>query len=214
MKRFIFGIGLILTLGGCATKTVLLTPSIGSAYRGKSITYTVREVPDFSAMTAGKGMFGAIGSVAMVSKGNKIIQKNEVPDPAIAIATSLVNDLATKYELTVKRPNKKTESKNAEEIAFNYRDSDLVLDVQTFNWGFVYLPLDWNNYRILYICKLKLIDTKKQTVIASGKFQYDSYESGVYPSYDQLMNNKAEGLKRELKKAEKECITDFRERIF
>lgn len=214
MNRLIVGMGLISILSGCATKTVPLNPNAGSAYRGKSITYAIHETPDFSAMTAGMATFGGIGGAAMVGKGNKIIRENEVPDPARAIAAVLVNDLATEYGLLVMLPNKKTHAKNPEGIASDYRESDLVLDVQTFNWGFAYFPLDWNNYRILYVCKLKLIDTEKQTVLAVGKFKYDSKDSGVYPSYDQLMNNKAEGLKMELKKAEEKCIADFRKRIF
>ncbi len=211
-KLIIMGI-MVATLSGCATKTIPLTASVGSAYRGKSITYAVHETPDFSAMTADKAMFGGLGGVAMVSKGNKIIKENEVPDPAITIGATLSQELATKYGLMVKSPSKRTASKKVADLSSDYNDVDLVLDVRTFNWSFSYLPMDWDNYRILYVSKLKLIDTKKQTVLASGTFKYDSSDSGIHPSYGQLMNNKAEGLKKELKRAEAKCIADFKERI-
>ncbi|MBN2785359.1 MAG: hypothetical protein JXR25_11065 [Pontiellaceae bacterium] len=214
IKNLLISAMLVLSLSGCATKTVQLTSSVGGAYRGKSITYAVHETPDFSAMTADKAMFGGIGGVAMVSKGNKIIRENDVADPAIAIASSLIRDLAVRYNLVVMPPRQKTDSKKPAELAKEYGYADLVLDVQTFNWGFSYLPMDWDSYRILYFSRLKLIDTNTAKVIASGAFKYDSKDRGFTPSYGQLTNNKAEGLKMGLKKAETACIQDYRDRIF
>ncbi len=165
-------------------------------------------------MTADKAMFGAIGGAAMISKGNKIIRENNVPDPAATIGATLVNDLATKYSLVIKQPTIQTSSTKTAEIASDYRNADLVLDIQTRNWGFVYLPMDWDNYRILYSAKLKLIDTKKVAELASGSASYDSKKSNSHhPSYEQLIDNEAAGLKQELLKAQSHCITDFRQRI-
>ncbi|MBT8046570.1 MAG: hypothetical protein KJN67_05340 [Pontiella sp.] len=214
MKKVIIGGVLIATLSGCATKTVPLTSSVGNAYRGKTITYAVHEKPSFSAMTADKAMFGAIGGVAMINKGNKIIRENNVPDPAATIGATLVNDLAIKYGLVVKQPTKRTSSTKTEQVASDYRNADLVLDVQTKNWGFAYFPMDWDNYRIMYGAKLKLIDTRTVTELASGSVSYDSKKSnGKHPSYGQLINNQAAGLKQELKKAQTHSIIDFRKRI-
>ena len=168
MKKLIISAILIATLSGCATKTIPLSPNVGNAYRGKSITYAVREKPSFSAMTAGKAMFGAIGGAAMVVKGNEIVRENNVPDPATTIGATLVNDLATKYGLIVKKPTKRTSSKKPTQVASDYSNADLVLDVRTKGWGFVYFPMDWNNYRILYNDELFLIDTAKSEVVASG----------------------------------------------
>jgi hypothetical protein len=214
MKRIIIAGVLIVTLTGCATKTVPLTSSVGNAYRGKSITYAIHEVPSFSAMTADKAMFGALGGAAMISKGNKIIRENEVPDPAATIGATLVNDLAIKYGLIIKQPTKRTSSKKTEQVASDYRHADLVLDVQTRGWGFAYFPMDWNNYHIMYTAKLKLIDTKKATELAIGSFAYDSKDNKKHPTYGQLTNNKAERLKQELKKAQTQCIIESRQRIF
>lgn len=214
MKNMIIAGLLIAILSGCTTKTVPLSSSVGSTYRGKSITYAMHETPSFSATTAGKAMFGGIGAAGMISKGNKIVQENEVPDPAAMIGATLVDDLAAKYGLIVKKPTMITESKKSEQIASDYHDADLVLDVQTRNWGFGYFPVDWNNYFIMYTAKLKLIDTHTKTELATGSFVYDSKDNHQHPSYDQLIDNKAAGLKTELKKAEAECISEFRQRIF
>lgn len=214
MKKAIIGGLLIATLSGCATKTIPLSSSVGGEYRGKSITFSVHEKPSFTATTADKAMFGAIGSIGMISKGNQIVEENSIPDPAVMIGSALVDDLAAKYSLIVIKSDMITESRKAEQIASDYNDADLVLDVQTLYWGFSYLPMDWDNYRIIYTAKLKLIDTQKSTELASGSYAYDSKDSGYYPSFDQLINNKADGLKTELKKAEAECIAEFRQRIF
>lgn len=222
MKKIIIAGVLIATLTGCATKTVPLTSNVGNAYRGKSITYSLHEKPSFSAMTADKAMLGglggaiggAIGGASMTSKGNKIISENEVPDPAEIIGATLVNDLATKYGLIVKQPNVRSSSNNMNAIALDYSDADLVLDVQTRSWGFAYLPMDWNNYWISYTAKLRLIDTKTGDELATGSFAYDSRDNAEHPSYEQLVNNKAAGLKQELIKAQDQCILESRQRIF
>jgi hypothetical protein len=205
---------LIATLTGCATKTVPLASSIGSAYRGKSITYSIHETPGFSAMTADKAAFGGLGAAAMISKGNEIIQENKVQDPAATIGATLVQDLATKYGLIVQQPTVRTAAKKPSEIASVYKDADLVLDIQTRGWGFAYFPLDWNNYYIMYSAKLQLIDTKQGTVLAVGSFAYDSKDNEKHPSYKQLTDNQAEGLKLEIIKARNQCIIESRQRIF
>ncbi len=213
MKKVVLSAVLIATLSGCAT--VPLTSSVGSAYRGKSITYAVREKPYFSVTTTGIAVFGPLGSLVTADKGNKIIRENDVPDPATTIGATLVNDLATKYGLVVKQPTKRASSWKTAQVASDYSNADLVLDVQTHKWGFVYFPMDWNNYHIMYQAKLKLIDTKKVVELASSSVSYDSKKyNSQHPSYDQLINNKAAGLKQELKKAESHCIIDFRKRVF
>jgi len=52
-------------------------------------------------MTPGKAMFGAIGGIAMVASGNKIIQDNNVVDPASKIGDKLTEALAEKYHMNV-----------------------------------------------------------------------------------------------------------------
>ena len=214
MKKTILAGLLIATLSGCATKTVPLSDSAGSKYRGKSITYSVHKTPSFSAMTAGKATFGALGSVAMIDKGNDIIQENGVQDPAATIGVTLAHDLATKYGLSIKQPAVIASSKKTDVIASEYSTADLVVDVQTRAWGFAYFPMDWNNYYVLYTAKLQLIDTSNGEAIATGSFAYDSKDNAVHPSYDQLINNQAAGLKNEILKARDQCIIEFRQRIF
>lgn len=214
MKIVIISAVLIATLSGCATKTIPLTSSVGSAYRGKSITYAVHEEkPSFYAMTAGKSMCGGAGAAAMVCEGNEIIRENNVPDPAVTISATLVNDLATKYDLVVIQPTKKTSSTKTAQVASDYGNADLVLDVKTKSWGFAYLPMNWNNYRIMYNAKLKLIDTKKTVELASRSVSYNSINDNKHPSYNQLIDNDAVGLKQELEKAKTHCIIDFRKII-
>lgn len=214
MKKAIIAATLVSLLSGCATKNIPLTTNVGSAYRGKTITYSVHETCDFTAFTADKAMFGAIGGVTAVSKGNKLISENQISDPSATIGATLVNDLASKYGLIVKQPTKRTSSKKTEQIAQDYRDADLVLDVQTRNWGFFYFPTDWSHYYIMYSAKLQLIDTKQSKALASGSFSYDSKDNSKYPSYGQLTNNNAEGLKQEIIKARDQCIIESRQRIF
>ncbi len=214
MKTILVVLMLITTTMGCATKTEPLASSVGRRYEGKTITFSQRKQPAFFAHTAGKAQLGIVGPALMFDKGNEIIRENEVPDPAITIGKTLVNDLATQYGLIVIQPSSQASSFETTQTASDYSKVDLVLDVQSRGWGFGYLPLDWSNYYVRYAAKLLLIDTKSATEIASGSCAYDSKDNAIHPSYDSLIDNGATGLKNELKKAEKQCIFEFRQRIF
>ena len=91
MFRYIAAAMGVLMLSGCvSTKIVPLKQDLVADLQGGSIVTTRRAKPDFSAMTAGKAMFGLIGAAAMISSGNSIVAENEIEDPARYIGEKLV----------------------------------------------------------------------------------------------------------------------------
>lgn len=208
MIKAIVVVGTALLLAGCvSTKNVKADISALQDNQYRTMTVTVREKPSFSAMTAGKAQFGVIGAAAMIAAGNRIIRENDVADPSVYIGEQLAAVVAANLGVQLAgNGGRVTSSTKPRELAAQYAGSDLLLDVQTVNWQFAYFPLDWNNYRVIYSAKVRLIDTRTSKLLAEGFCASLPERSEDSPSRDQLLDNGAEGLKRELRVAADRCI--------
>ncbi len=207
-------ISVIIFLSGCvSTKNLQISQQDLKLLNPNNIALTSREKPDFSAMTAGKVMFALVSVATMGTAGNDIVEENEIEDPANYIRTSLANALKEKYGFKISEPKKVTSSKSSK-IVKAFPESDLILDVETINWSFVYFPTDWDNYRVIYSVKLRLIETKTKNIVAEGFCSRVPEEDDTASSYDELLANKAERLKQELTIAADKCIGEFKTNIF
>ena len=179
-----------------------------------SLTTTKREKPSFAAMTAGKAMFAAIGALAMISEGNKIITRNDVDDPADYISGELAKAFSNMLnDMEVKTSELVVSSTKASDLSRYYSESDYVIDVQTINWSLVYFPTDWDSYKVIYSAKLRVIDTRTRTQVAEGYCSRDPEQDASSPSYDMLLADNAERLKEELMIAANYCIGEFKEKV-
>lgn len=205
----------VLILSGCAsTKNIPMQDDAFVDNAPSSITSSSRVKPDFSAMTAGKGAFALIGALASISAGNELIEQNQVDDPAVYISQSLTDSLKKQFSLkTISNNDTLIDSDQPSVIAKHYPSSDLVLDVQTINWSFIYFPTDWDNYRVIYTAKLQLIDTRNKSMIAEGFCKRIPEEDENAPSYKDLTSNQAQGLKNELQLAAEHCIEEFSTKV-
>lgn len=214
MNKLVVLISVIIFLSGCvSTKNLQISQQDLKLLNPNNIALTSREKPDFSAMTAGKVMFALVSVATMGTAGNDIVEENEIEDPANYIRTSLANALKEKYGFKISEPKKVTSSKSSK-IVKAFPESDLILDVETINWSFVYFPTDWDNYRVIYSVKLRLIETKTKNIVAEGFCSRVPEEDDTAPSYDELLANKAERLKQELTIAADKCIGEFKTNIF
>jgi hypothetical protein len=210
--------GLPMVLSGCvAVRQVPLPESASSRFAGQTLQRSVYPKPDFAAYTAGKAGFGLIGVALIISAGNDIIREHAVEDPAIRISQEAAQTLVERYglQLSTSEP-KASQSDDIGALVQTYGEADLILDIKTINWMFIYFPTDWSHYRILYSARLRVIDRQQKTVIGEGFCAYKpEYEdTKKAPTRDELLNNDAEGLKRELAKAGAWCITFFRSGTF
>ena len=208
-------LGSLFFVGCVSTKNVPVDDSKIDDFRNHTVTVPTRALPDFAASTAGKASFGLIGAAAMISEGNKIIKENDVEDPANYISKQLISALSNKYQLVhIDANTSELESEDVKNISRAFKDADYVLDVRTVNWSFIYFPTDWNNYRVIYSSKLRLIDTKKRMTIAEGFCSRVPEEDDNAPSYDELLGNNAERLKNELRVSADHCIDHFKKNVF
>lgn len=212
MFRAITGLAASALVCGCvSTKTVQVDDSTTRGIQGKTVTASKRDVPDFSAMTAGKAGFGLIGATAMITAGNEIIRENAVEDPADYISARLIADLTPKYELTVvDSGGKRIVEEAPDKVARLYGDANYVVDVRTVNWGFSYFPTDWNNYAVTLGAKLRVIDTSNAKVIAEAYCYKMPEKTDSAPSHDELLANSAQRLKDELRGLADYCVEDLK----
>lgn len=203
------------TLPGCvSTKINPVDHQALAVFRGGTVVTSQREKPSFVANTAGKAMFGVLGAVAAINAGNEIVRENDLADPAVSIRQALLADLVTDDVLTPVASTTTTDATEVAKLAKQYSGGDLLLDVQTVNWSFIYFPTNWSHYRVIYSAKVRLIDTKHSKVVADGFCARVPEEAPNSPSRDELLENKAARLKQELATAAEYCVHEFRTKVF
>ncbi len=235
-KLLIAGLTLLI-LSGCRASTIALSPQDSTTIRGKTGTMSKYARPSFYVITAGKGVFssltgGILGPLLIVGPaihaGNRLVQENDVEDPAHNIAKELGKHLERRYGVLVNsRTSAVCRKDSLDMLISTYGNSGLLLDVKTFDWGISWTVSGWNDYFISYSARLRLIDTKSKRVLAQavctkpGQLQLsvDGPLSSLrfnseHLSYEYLTANRARGLKDRLLEASRYCVDSFLSEAF
>jgi hypothetical protein len=202
-------------LSGCVSVRPVPTASQAfDSYHDAPLTIATYKTPDFAATTYGAAMFGVVGALSMIEKGNEIIRDNEVPDPALTIAAKLTPAVSGKFKTSggTTVPGLDTKSDNEKALATLAQSKGLILDVETINWSFVYFPLDWTHYRIIYVARARLIDAHTQQRLAQAPCEYKSDEKES-PDYDMMLANRADILKQMFARAGDQCAETMRKML-
>lgn len=181
--------------------------------KGRALTLSKRETPDFAAFTAAAPIFGLIGGLAAIGVGNDIVRTNRIEDPAERIALALSADLAAKYGVRVASTRFPLDTDEVTQLAKTAPDAELLLDVRTFLWAFNYFPTTWNRYRLLYTARVRLIDIKTGRILTEGKCTRIPEETPNAPSYNELLADGAARLKVENTIAADYCVNEFRPKM-
>jgi ABC-type uncharacterized transport system auxiliary subunit len=200
-------------LAGCApvaTKPITSNASL----QGKRLAITSHPVPDFSAGTAGKAMFAMVGAIAMIHTGNEMVKQDQIQDPAIHIGQRLSDDLVKTQGVTVLPSNGAVASNDdAATLIKTYPGADLLLDVKTYGWSYIYYPTKWGSYRVNYDANVRLLDGKSGEVIAQQTCKIDPTDPNNPPSLDALRANQSALLKQLLGKAADVCVGEVEEHV-
>jgi hypothetical protein len=214
MKKVIV-VASAIALSGCVSmKAQQVESGATTAYAGAPLTVVTYKKPAFSAMTYGRAMLGAFGAVggavgglANISAGNEIIQQNEVPDPAHDIAARVAPVLAARLKTSAITTLADQDDSDEKKLSAASGNKGLVLDIQTLNWMFLYFPLDWTHYHVMYTARARLIDASSAKVIGQVPCTYDSGDDKTpAPNYDTLLADHAAVLKAKLATAQADCI--------
>jgi hypothetical protein len=212
--NIMLALGCLLSLEACvSTRTTGVSNDSVSAMHGKSLAISQRTKPDFSAMTAGKAMFGLLGAAAMISAGNKIIVDNNIEDPAPFVADQLRQAMENKYGLvTAPGTMPLADSTDTRKLASLYSAGDFVLDVQTVNWSFLYRP-NLTHYRVLYSVKVRLIATHDSKLLAEAFCYRKDDDDNNPPTHDELLADQAALLKSKLHDHAAECAGELTNKL-
>jgi hypothetical protein len=218
MQRLVllFGLFAPALLAGCVSvEHIPLAPGAADTLRGRQAALASREQPDFAAMTAARAAIGGlIGAAVMAEGGRRVVEANNIQDPAQAIAEAIAAELRDTHQLRLAASAISVDSDDVAKIAKENSGGDLLLDVRTINWGYSYFPTTWNRYRVFYSARLRLVDLKSAKVIAEGFCSRMPEETPDAPTGDELLANGAAVVKRELKIAADTCIEHFRGATF
>jgi len=211
-------------LAGCVSvQEVPMSTASFDALRGRELSLAARDKPDFGAMTAGKAaggaLFGALGGAiagnAMVSAGNELVAQNGIHDPAEQIGNALGSALGGRYATKATAFRTRLSTDEPTEVSKTPNGADVVLDVRTINWGFVYFPTSWSKYRVMYSARARLLDARKGQVLAeSGCALPLADNADAAPSYEEVVANGAAWLKGELQRAADYCAGQFATKMF
>lgn len=139
-----------------------------------------------------------------------LIRSAGVADPAASIGATLANSLAASNGARILPQRIPVTGSEVKQIADAARSSArYVLDVRTFSWMVTYLPLAWNSYGLAYTASARLIDTQTNTVVAQGYCNQGFDKTVNPPTFDAMMANQAERLKRELDITAEACTKTF-----
>jgi hypothetical protein len=202
-------------LAGCvSTKTIGVAPNVLDKYRGDTVAVTHRSEGGFLAQTSGKAMFGAIGAIAMIHAGTEILHNDQVRDPVTSIEQDLQADLVRDNGMTAVDTTVSTSTTDISKLVSQYQNADLLLDVYTTYWGFLYFPTNWTHYKVLYTARMRLIDTKTAKVLATG-FCSRKPESSASeaPTYAELLGEHGALLKKKLAQAAQTCAEQFGQKV-
>lgn len=213
MKKLICAAALAVVLSGCVSAPI---KTVGSSneLQGKTIILSEYAKPDFTAMTAGKAMFGMFGAAAMVKAGNDLVEKDGILDPSQAVGEKLAQDLqGARGERLL--PNNKViaADDNVSTLLKDYPGADLIIDVKTINWMYGYYPSKWDKYHVFYSARLRVLDGKTGDLVAQAICKGDPTDQNNPPSRDQLLANDGELLKNLLQKAGDSCVKVYEKQI-
>ena len=203
-------------LGACAsTQNLAVSPDTLSSMQGKSLILVQRESPSFVAMTSGKGMFAVAGVGAAAMAGNKMVEDNEIVDPAMTISRNLARGLAAEYGVKLRGETDVVSSDKVENLGEVAEGSDYALDVATHGWSYMYDGFNMGDYFVGYSSKLRLIDVKSGQVVSSGLCAYDAKKAGKSAvPHEALLSDNAAYIKKELADATDLCVEEFAANLF
>jgi hypothetical protein len=200
-------------LVGCApvpTKSINSTAGL----QGKRLAITSHPIPDFVAGTAGKAMFAMVGAIARIHAGNELVRQDRIEDPAIRIGQRLSADLAQMQGVILLPPNGLVASSDDPAALIKaYPGADLLLDVKTYAWSYIYYPTKWGSYRVNYDANVRLLDGKSGEVIAQQTCKVDPTDPSNPPSLDALRANQSALLKQLLSKAADTCVGTVEQQV-
>ena len=150
-----------------------------------------------------------LGGMAMISAGNELVRSENIDDPAVEISERIANDMAQKRSAALLPVSHQIAANdNPASLVKAYSGADIILDVKTINWMYLYYPSNWSKYHVMYTARVRLIDGKSGAIVAQHMCKVDPTDQNNPPTRDALHADHAALLKQLLHKAASTCVDD------
>lgn len=215
-------VGLFFT--GCvSTRNLPISEQQIQYLEGRTLTVSTRVPPQFSILTNAQGLtFGLTNALGVpilpslsVDPTEALIEGNVVVDPSRMVAKSLAEKLGEQYSVVLAENDRAAinTSKDAEISAAYAGSADILIDVQTTYWSCIYVPLKWGKYRIGYMAKMRMIDLHDGKTISEGFFTWETPDEYPLPTYDEVFQDDAKELRKQLEMATHDAVGFFEKEI-
>lgn len=213
MKKLICAAALAVVLSGCVSAPIKTVDS-ANALQGKTIVLSEYAKPDFLAQTPGKAMFGLIGVAGMIHAGNELVQEDGIADPSIAIGEKIAQDLeSTRGETLLSNHQVVAANDDVPTLLKTYPGADLIIDIKTIGWSYIYYPSHWNTYHVLYTSRLRVLDGRNGNLVAQALCKSGNGDPNTAPSGDELLADHGKVLKGLLQKVGDDCVAIYEKQI-
>ncbi len=218
--------------GACAAQQRPLAATAAASLKGRRVATTVRVPTAFFVTAPGKSgygrsvaMFGAAGGLVaaehLADAGGRILRENDIADPATQIATQLRDELTRRYGTKVDPRSLYMAEDDPTHVIAAHPEADLLLDVRVDNLSLGPFSEEPSKYGLAYAIYFRLIDARivhaidgtRGDVIADGGCSQTPKKTSTAPTYDQLLADKAQRLKRELDLVTQSCVHEFRTKV-
>lgn len=176
--------------------------------------YVVRsELPAFTAMRAGTAALGILGAAAQISEGKKVLQENDLVDPANMISAEIAKVFAEKKGAVLSETPLVIGGERTDLLKANTGKARYVVYVGTIMWSYIYYPTDWAHYGVTYISRVQILDSTTGKAVLATNCTSKSPKSPESPDYEQLMANRATKLKELIEIAGQACLAEFKTKV-
>ena len=203
VKMIRTGVALLLTAGflaacGLPGATILskgdLAFDTAKIFKKKRVAIETGGMPDFRAKepTTGIMVGGVAGQLAAGKVGNEIVANNAVPNPSQQVGEAILASLGPRHNM------RQAPSRLA---------SDLVIEINTYDWTIATFAQDPNRYYIVFSAIARMKDPGSEQVLGQTtcKNIVTDTPAEAAPTYQEMMANGAARLKAEMLQVTKKC---------
>lgn len=181
---------------------------------GPVVTYTVRAgQPTFVMSTAASASFAMIGAFAMIAEGKRIAAMLQLEEPANVVGAEIAAAYAvskggqvTTDPIAVTAPKQDLLASNAGKDT----RAAYIVDVAPVGLNAIYFSFDWTHYGLIYSSNLRVLNGADGKQIAKAKCFIGPKKTPDSPTYDQLLENNGQVLKKMIAAGNAECVEQMK----
>ncbi len=164
--------------------------------------------------TPGTAAFAMIGAFAAISAGKSIVADNAIQDPS----GDMAHELATAYAAS--RSGRVAETPlsddhlltlaKSESLADQANGAGYVVDVEPPGMNLLYFSLDWSHFDLLFLSRVRIIDTSNGQVIARARCFLKSQKTPGAMTHAELLADGAAALKQLIASKSQACVVKMK----